>query len=179
MRLAATLAVLLLATDVSGASARRARPVVPSADDPDVSAAYSFLRSGEASLHGAGASLSFHFWRDTRLVLDASYHTGSFAGADLRQVIFNGGLRRVFRDLDRWQPFVHVLAGGARSTTKVPDVLETSQTSWGGGAGIGSDYWLSDQWAVRAQADYLFLHSSGGWDGDPRLSIGFAYRFAP
>ena len=180
MRLAGALGVLLLTTDVAGASAAtRPRPAPPGATDPDVSAAYSYLRAGEANLHGAGASASFHFWRNTRLLADFSFHTGSFAGADLREVIFMGGLRRVFRDEERWQPFVQLVAGGARSTTKVPDVLTSSQTSWGGALGAGTDYRLSPRWALRGQVDYLLLHSGAGWDGDPRLSVGLAYRFAP
>jgi len=174
-----TLGALLLLADVAGAgAAARARPAPPGATDPDMSAAYSYLRAGEANLHGAGASASFHFWRNTRLLADVSFHIGSFAGADLREVIFMGGLRRVFRDEERWQPFVQLVAGGARTTTNVPDVLNSSQTNWGGALGAGTDYRLSDRWAVRGQADYLLLHSGAGWDGDPRLSLGLAYRFA-
>jgi outer membrane protein with beta-barrel domain len=178
VRLAGALGVLLLTTDVAGASAAtRARPAPPGATDPEVSAAYSYLRAGEANLHGAGASASFHFWRNTRLLADISFHTGSFAGADLREVIFMGGLRRVFREEEQWQPFAQVIAGGARSTSQF-DVFETSRTRWGGALGLGTDYRLSDRWALRGQVDYLLLHSGAGWDGDPRLSVGIAYRFA-
>jgi opacity protein-like surface antigen len=179
VRLAWTLGVLLLVPDLEGASAAaRARPGLwPGTTSPELSAGYSFLRAGEANLHGVGASASFHFWRSTRLIADLSFHTGSFAGADLQQVNFMGGLRRVFRDDERWQPFAQVLLGGARSTSKFADVLDSSQTRWGGALGAGIDYRLSDRWAVRGQADYLVLHSSGRWDGDPRLSAGLAYRF--
>jgi len=179
VRLAWTLGVLLLVADFAGASAAvRARPPMwPGTTSPDLSGSYSFLRAGEANLHGAGASASFHFWRSTRLVADLSFHTGSFAGADLRQLSFMGGLRRVFREDERWQPFGQVMVGGARSTSRFADVLSSGQTRWGGTVGIGTDYRLSDRWAVRGQADYLVLHSSGGWDGDPRLSAGLAYRF--
>jgi hypothetical protein len=184
VRLAWTLGVLLLVPNPGGAgAATRARPAPrsgawPGATDPDLSASYSFLRAGEADLHGAGASASFHFWRRTRLITDLGFHTGSFAGADLRQVTFMAGLRRVFRDDERWQPFGQVLLGGARSTSKFADVLSSSQTSGGGALGAGIDYRLSSRWAARGQADYLVLHSSGGWDGDPRVSVGLAYRFA-
>jgi opacity protein-like surface antigen len=179
VRLAWTLGVLLLAPDFAGAgAAARTRPrALPGTTSPELSASYSFLRAGEANLHGAGASASFHFWRSTRLVADLSLHTGSFAGADLQQLNFMGGLRRVFRDDERGQPFGQVLLGGARSRSKLADVLDASQTRWGGALGAGIDYRLSDRWAVRGQGDYLVLHSSGGWDGDPRLSVGLAYRF--
>jgi opacity protein-like surface antigen len=83
----------------------------------------------------------------------------------------------VFRDDERGQPFGQVLLGGARSRSKLADVLDASQTRWGGALGAGIDYRLSDRWAVRGQGDYLVLHSSGGWDGDPRLSVGLTYRF--
>jgi Outer membrane protein beta-barrel domain len=175
---ARTLGVLLLLSDVAGASAAtRARPgPPPAAHAPDVFAGYSYLRAGEAGLHGADVSASFPGWRRTRWMGDFSLHTGSFAGADLDQAIFMAGLRRVFREPDRARPFVQVLLGGAHAKSTFADV-QSSATSWGGALGIGADLRLSDRWAVRGQADYFLLHSSAGWDGDPRFSIGLAYRF--
>jgi opacity protein-like surface antigen len=177
---ARTLVAILLLSPAAGAGAApRARPAArPRATGPDLSASYSFLRSGEAHLHGADVSASFHLEGSWRLLADLSVHSGSFAGADLKQVNFMAGGRRVFRPGRRWQPFGQAMLGGAHSTSRFSDVLTSSRTSWGGALGAGTDYRLSPRWALRGQGDYLLLHSDAGWDADPRLSIGLAYRFA-
>ena len=176
--------LLVLLGDVAGASAaQRARPAAkPAASDPsgpDVSAAYSFLRAGEAHLHGADVSASFRFRPRWRLLADLSIHSGSFAGARLKQTNFMAGARRLFSPGRHWQPFAQLVLGGAHSTSKFEgsEVLISSQTSWGGAPGLGTDYRVSPHWAIRGQFDYLILHSTAGWDGDPRLSMGLAYRF--
>jgi len=176
--------LLVLLGDVAGASAaQRARPAAkPAASDPsgpDVSAAYSFLRAGEAHLHGADVSASFRFRPRWRLLADLSIHSGSFAGARLKQTNFMAGARRLFSPGRHWQPFAQLVLGGAHSTSKFEgsEVLISSQTSWGGAPGLGTDYRVSPHWAIRGQFDYLILQSTAGWDGDPRLSMGLAYRF--
>ncbi len=180
LRLAWTLGTILLLSPVAVASAAaRARPAAKAkatADGTDLSASYSFLRSGEAHLHGADLSASFPLQRSWRLLADLSVHSGSFAGADLEQLNFMAGLRRLFGRGRRWQPFGQGMLGGSHWTSTF-SVLSSSQTRWGGTLGGGVDYRLSSHWAVRGQGDYLILHSDAGWDGDPRLSIGLAYRF--
>ena len=186
LKIAWTLGAILLVPPVAGASAAaRARPAAKAkakakarADGTDLSASYSFLRSGEAHLHGADLSASFPLQRSWRLLADLSVHSGSFAGADLKQLNFMGGLRRLFGRGGRWQPFGQGMLGGSHSTSTFSDVLSSSRTSWGGTLGGGVDYRLSSHWALRGQGDYLILHSDAGWDGDPRLSIGLAYRFS-
>jgi opacity protein-like surface antigen len=160
----------------------RPRPAAPARETgTDVSASYSHLSAGEAGLNGADVSASFPFRRAWRLAADLSVHSGSFAGADLTQTTLMGGLRRVVRPGRRWQPFGQALLGGSRASSSFASVdgsLHSSQTSWGGALGVGVDYRLTPRWAVRGQGDYLLLHSSAGWDADPRLSVGVAYRFA-
>ena len=176
-----TLGLILLTTDLAGASAAPRAPsrARPDATGPDLSASYSFLRAGEAHLHGADVSASFRFRPRWRLLADLSVHSGSFAGAHLEQANFMGGLRRMFAPGRRWQPFAQAMVGGAHATSRFEgtEVLIASQTSWGGALGLGTDYRLSPHWALRGQGDYLFLHSSAGGDADPRLSVGLAYRF--
>ena len=174
--------ILLLPVPARSAPAPRPRPR-PAARETgtDVSASYSFLRAGEASLNGADVSASFPFRRDWRLAVDLSIHSGSFAGADLTQTTLMGGLRRVFRPGRHWQPFGQALLGGSRSSSTFESVggpLHSRQTSWGGALGVGTDYRLTPRWALRGQGDYLLLHSSAGGDADPRLSVGVVYRFA-
>ena len=146
---------------------------------PDVSASYSLLRAGEADLHGVDLAGAFPFRPKWRLLADVSLHSGSFAGAHLEQTNFLAGARRLLGAGGTWQPFAQAMLGVARSTSRfeASDVLIASQTSVGGSLGVGTDYRLSPHWALRGQADYLILHSSAGRDGDPRLSVGVAYRF--
>jgi len=177
--------ILLLPVPGRSAPAPRPRPraAAPAREvGTDVSASYSYLSAGEAHLSGADFSASFGFRGPWRVAADLSVHAGSFAGADLRQVTLMGGLRRGFHPGRRWQPFGQGLLGGSRSTSTFDGIdgsLSASQTSWGGVLGAGVDYRLTPRWAVRGQVDYLLLHSSAGWDADPRLSVGVAYRFAP
>ncbi len=184
MKAPAWTVVLVLLADVAGASAAvRARPTARPGGGgptgPDVSAAYSFLRAGEGHLHGADFSASLPFRPRWRLLADLSVHSGSFAGADLKQTNLMAGARRLFSPGPRWQPFAPVMLGGGRSTTRFEGAegRTSHQKTWGGAAGLGTDYRLSSHWALRGQGDYLVLHSSAGWDGDPRLSAGLAYRF--
>src|SRR5437667_319494 len=117
-------------------AAARARPAArPSAAGPDLSASYSFLRAGEADLHGADVSASFPFWRSARLLADLSVHSGSFGGVNLKQTNFMGGVRRVFRPGRAWRPFGQAMLGGARATSQFADVLTSSRTAWGGALG--------------------------------------------
>ena len=185
MRLSWLAGAVVLLLPVPGQSAPAPRPrsraAAPAREaGTDVSASYSFLSAGEAHLNGADFSASFGYRRAWRLAADLSVHTGSFAGADLRQITLMGGLRRVFRPGRRWQPFGQGLLGGSRSSSTFDSAdgsLSASQTSWGGLLGAGLDYRLTPRWAIRGQGDYLLLHSSAGWDADPRLSVGVAYRF--
>jgi len=176
-----TLGLILLTADFAGASAAPRSPRArPDATGPDVSASYSFLRAGEAHLHGADLSASFRFRPRWRLLADLSAHSGSFAAANLKQTNFMVGVRRLFSPRRHWQPFAQAMLGGARSTSRFEgsNVLISSQTSGGGALGLGTDYRLSAHWALRGQGDYLVLHSGAGWDRDPRLSVGLAYRFS-
>ncbi len=187
MRLTGAAFILCLLPALAGASeplaaappARKPERRAPAKDGPDVSGGFSYLRSGDASLLGGHVSVSAQsFHRSFRLVADLSVHTGSFAGADLSQVTFLVGARHVWHGGRRLRPFGQLLVGGARTKSEFADAgLSSSATGWGGAPGAGVDYVLSPRWAVRGQGDVLLLHSAGGWDADPRLSVGVVYRF--
>ena len=172
-------AVLLLPALAAGAPVRATRPPVRGAavpTGPDLFVGYSFLGSGEANLNGWAVSGSLPLRRSLRLVADLSGHYGSFAGGDLRQINFLGGVRVTgHQGRQRLRFFVEALVGGARSTSSF-DVLTSSSTAWGGAPGAGVDFRVHTHLAVRGQAHLLLLHSSGTWDVDPRLSLGLAYR---
>jgi hypothetical protein len=177
---AAVLTLLSAAAPSASESAparRTARPSSP-ADGADLSFGYSYLRAGEASLNGWLLSGSVPVRPKVRLVADLGGHYGSFAGASLRQISFLAGPRVVGHAGRRLRPFGQALVGGSHTTSKFEAAsLSAGDTAWGGALGIGTDYRVARRWALRGQADYLLLHSGGGWDADPRLSLGAAYRF--
>ena len=181
-RLARSTFVLLgsLAFARAGESApahRAARPASAAAG-ADLSFGYSYLRAGEASLNGWTLTGSVPVRPSVRLVADLGGHYGSFAGASLRQISFLTGPRLMAPAGRRLRPFGQALVGGSHTTSKFEAAsLSASETAWGGALGIGTDYRVARRWALRGQADYLLLHSGGGWDADPRLSLGAAYRF--
>lgn len=145
---------------------------------PDVFGGYSYLKGGEANMHGWLVAGSRPFRRSLRLVADLSGHYGSFAGADLSQLTFLAGVRYSPSRRGAFAPFGQALLGGARAkTTVAAAAVSSSNMSWGGGLGAGFDYGLSRRWAARAQADALILRSGGTTDTDPRISLGAVYRF--
>jgi hypothetical protein len=177
---AAVFTLLSAAVPYSSESAparRTARTSAP-ADGADVSLGYSFLRAGEASLDGWLLSGSFPVRPSVRLAAEIGGHYGAFAGARLRQISFLAGPRVVGHAGGRLRPFGQALVGGSHTTSRFEAAsLSAGDTAWGGALGIGTDYRVARRWALRGQADYLLLHSGGGWDADPRLSLGAAYRF--
>jgi hypothetical protein len=177
---AAAFALLSAATPSASESAPARRPAraSSSASGAELSFGYSYLRAGEASLHGWQLSGSVAARPSVRLVADLSGHYGSFAGAELSQISLLAGPRLVGPAGRRLRPFGQALVGVSHTTSKFEAAsLSSGDTAWGGALGIGTDYRVARRWALRGQADYLLLHSGGGWDGDPRLSLGAAYRF--
>ena len=142
---------------------------------PDVALGYSYTHSGEASLNGWQLDGTFPVTRSWRVVLDLNGHYGSFAGADLSQLGFFVGPRRVFHG-ERLVPFAEALLGLEHRSASAGGV-EDSHTDWGFAFGGGADYRLGGPWKVRLEADLMLLHPEGGWDTDPRLSLLGVYSF--
>jgi outer membrane protein with beta-barrel domain len=167
----------VLAAEPSTAAPARRSTAAAAVRRPDVFGGYSYLRAGEANLHGWHVAGSRPFRRSLRLVADLSGHYGSFAAADLSQLTFLAGVRySPARPGDTLAPFAHALLGGARINTTVSDT-SSSNGAWGGALGAGVDYGLNRRWAARAQVDLLVLRSGGVTDKDPRISLGAVYRF--
>jgi len=167
-----------LAADPVVAAPTRRSTASTSARRADLFGGYSFLKGGEANMHGWQVAGSRPFRRSLRLVADLSGHYGSFAGADLSQLTFLAGVRYSASRRGPLAPFGHALLGGARSKTTVAAAdASSSNTGWGGALGAGVDYGLSRRWAARALADVLILRSGGATDTDPRISLGAVYRF--
>jgi hypothetical protein len=151
------------------------KPQHKSASGPDVSLGYSYTHAGEASLNGWQLDGTFPVAKSLRVVFDLNGHYGSFAGADLSQLGFFAGPRRVFH-AGRLVPFAEALLGIERRTASAGGVHD-SHTDWGFALGGGADYRLSGPWAIRLEADLLLLRAVGSWDTDPRVSLLAAYRF--
>jgi len=161
------------------ATGKRGAAPAAAEDVPDVFAGYSHTRAGDANLNGWELSGSLPFGPRLRLVVDLSGHYGSFGGADLKQLTLLAGPRMRWH-FGRLRPFVQAMAGASRSTTTVPvpsGTFSDSTTGLGLAPGAGADYHLTGRWAVRGQAELLFLRAAGVWDKDPRLAVGAVYRF--
>ena len=184
MRLAwAAVALSLLPSFTEAAQQPRAtgkRGAAPAAAEsgPDVFAGYSYTRAGDANLNGWELSGSLPYRRRLRLAVDLSGHYGSFGGADLKQLTLLAGPRMTWR-FGRLRPFAQAMAGASRSTATVAlpsGAFSDSTTGWGLAPGAGADYRLTRRWAIRAQAELLFLRAAGVWDKDPRLAVGAVYQ---
>lgn len=160
---------------------RAATRPAPTSEGPDVSFGYSYLRAGEAGLHGLQLTGSRAF-RNWRLVADVSYHVGDFAGADLSQLDAFVGVRRAWPGSGRLHPYAQVLVGLARHSTSVTladgGSLSASGIDPALAPGGGLDWRLNRQWDVRAGLDLLTLRAEGDWDVDPRFSVGVVYRLS-
>ena len=179
-RVLALAAALALVVALADAAPRRAAPASPRERGPDLFGGYSYTHAGEAGLHGWGLGGSYPFRGEWSVVADLSGHYGSFAGADLSQLAFMGGVRWRARAGRRLSPFAEGLLGGARTSTSVEvagSSIGDADTDWGLGLGGGLDYRVSGRWSVRGLVHLRLLWGEGATDEDPRLSIGAVYRF--
>lgn len=168
---------LALVAGLAASAARPAGAAVP-ARGTDLSGGYSYTHAGEANLHGWGLSASHPIRGSLRLLADVSGHYGSFAGADLSQLGLLAGARYGW-GAGRLRPFADALLGGVRTSVSAGDgeaSVSDADTDWGVALGGGTDYGLSDRWALRGLFHLRLLKGEGAWDTDPRLSISVAYR---
>lgn len=168
---------LALVAGLAASAARPAGAAVP-ARGTDLSGGYSYTHAGEANLHGWGLSASHPIRGSLRLLADVSGHYGSFAGADLSQLGLLAGARYGWGE-GRLRPFADALLGGVRTSVSAGDgeaSVSDADTDWGVALGGGTDYGLSDRWALRGLFHLRLLKGEGAWDTDPRLSISVAYR---
>jgi hypothetical protein len=158
--------------------AAKAMPAATPREQADVFGGYSFIQAGAANLNGGHVSASFPSWRSLSLVGDVAGHFGAFAGADLSQVELLVGARRYWR-WNRFKPFAEVLVGGVRHKASLAGTdgpLSSSGTDLGVSPGFGADCRVTRSWSARAAFDLLLVHG-GGWEADPRVSVGAVYRF--
>jgi hypothetical protein len=168
-----TAAVVLAVPVAAGAQA------AGSESKGDVCAGYSYLRSGDASLHGGLVALGWKISGPLALVAEASSHRATVDGEDVTSTALFGGGRFAFGG-GSLRPFVQALAGVARTRRGISlfDVdITTKSTGFGGVAGAGLDFALGTRWAVRLQGDYRVAKEESETTSDPRASVGAVYRF--
>jgi opacity protein-like surface antigen len=169
-------AALVAAAAVSTAAPRSAPRASRSQSNPDVYAGYSWTRAGEAGLHGWALAGSHPYRGDSlRLVVEASGHYGSFAGADLSQLSLMGGARYGLGDMGGVSPFAEVLLGLDRTSLSAAGI-SASDSDLALAVGGGADYALGARWSVRGLAHLRLVRGEGSLDADPRLSLGVVYR---
>jgi opacity protein-like surface antigen len=166
--IAAAIAALSLAT---GAAAQ----------DNDLFAGYSMLVADGETLHGWHAAAGFRLSGRLGLAADASGHYGTAEGGeDLSVLALMAGPRFTFA-AGRTRPFVHVLAGVARTRASITPiegvVVSRSSTDFGAAFGGGLDIGFATRWAARLGADYRVVWTDGDTADDPRFSAGIVYRF--
>lgn len=155
-----------------------------------VFAGYSYTRSDERNLHGWIGSAAYAASDRVGVVGELAGHYASAGGVDFSSLSFLAGPRFTLFDGDRLAPFVHVLAGGARSnaSTEVLGVkISDPAMRLAAVTGAGLDLRIGGRLAIRIQGDYRFVRvrtpaargaaASTELESDPRASAGLVYRF--
>lgn len=137
-------------------------------------------------LNGWEASISRQFGPSLALRVDASgdygLATSGFpVNGRTRQYLLLAGPE--FSGHSRLAPFVHVLAGATKQsvTSSGNNFLITfPDERWGfaAAAGGGFDAKITPRFSIRIiQADYVITRLGGSIQSQPRISIGFLFRF--
>ena len=166
----------------------------------EVFGGYSLLHSGGQDFNSFTGQLTYNL--NDRLGLTGDVN-GAYAGqsvnvsglgglggvsssAHSRTYTFLFGPTFSYRELDKFVPFGHLLAGVAHgsssATTNVlgqNTTISTSSTGFGLALGGGVDYELNKSWAIRpVQIDYMSVNSGGGHANAFRYAVGIVYRTA-
>jgi hypothetical protein len=62
------------------------------------------------------------------------------------------------------------------SVATADGTISSTGTDFAFAPGFGADYGVTGRWAARVGLDLLLVHG-GGWESNPRLSLGAVYRF--
>lgn len=137
-------------------------------------------------LNGWEASVSRQFSPSLALRVDASgdygLATSGFpVNGRTRQYLVLAGPE--FSGHSRIAPFVHVLAGATKQSVTASGnnfLVTFPDERWGfaAAAGGGFDIKVTPRFSIRlVQADYVITHLGGSIQSQPRISIGFLFRF--
>ncbi len=164
-------------------------PLAPSASAVDVFAGASLLRLDEGHVNGGALALRFPWRGNLGLVTQATFHSGSALGEDLRELTLMAGPSLTLGRGRRLGAFVQARAGLARERRQVevfgvaigPDGVCSggcpSTTAFAAEAGGGLDLRLGARFSLRlAQVDYRLTRAEGDADRRLRLSAGLVWR---
>lgn len=167
--LAVAAIVVLTLSFVASAAAAEDRAV-------RVSAGYAFAKYLEEGAGSAPLGLYFSLGTAKRpmgLELDLGYHRDSedyySHNFVLHTFTATAGPKFVLRDSNT-TPFLHVLGG-----LRYDKAEESSNTAWGGIAGLGVDVPISSKAFLRLGADYEMFFDEGQNVKSLRLSAGFSF----
>lgn len=155
-------------------------PVLGSCDVP------ASTLSDRRRLNGWEASVSRQFGPSLALRVDASGDYGLAASGfpvngRTRQYLLLAGPE--FLGHSRIAPFVHALAGATRQSVTASGnnfLITFPDEKWGfaAAAGGGFDAKITPRFSIRIiQADYVITRLGGSIQSQPRISIGFLFRF--
>jgi outer membrane immunogenic protein len=143
----------------------------------DVSAGYSFIRSGGVNLNGFATTATYNANDWFGVVGDVGVYHGSPAGVGVTAFTYMFGPRFSVHRSSRVVPFGQALFGGSHISAS--GVFSGSANPFAFSAGGGADVALSSSGRVslRPEADYFGLRAGGATGNGLRLSVGIVYHF--
>ncbi|HYX52746.1 MAG TPA: outer membrane beta-barrel protein [Candidatus Limnocylindrales bacterium] len=156
----------------------------------DVFAGYSHSSNFDTGLNGWIFSGNYDFSQYLGVEGDFSGHYGSHGLGGLPILLpgvpssvntnmynYNFGPRFTWRSPEQpFNVFGHLLFGGGHASISAPGVASQSDSSYTWVLGGGADYNFNNNWAGRAQFDYLHTNFFSNGEGHPRISFGIVYR---
>jgi opacity protein-like surface antigen len=159
---------------------------------------YSLLHTGGQDFNSFTGQLNYNLNEKLGLTADVN---GAYAGqsvsvtglpgisgvsAHSHTYTFLFGPTYSYRELDKFVPFGHFLAGIAHGSSSAQTsilgqttTISTSDTGFGLALGGGVDYKLNRSWAIRpVQIDYMSVNAGGGHANAFRYAVGIVYRTA-
>src|ERR1700682_3140153 len=128
-----------------------------------------------ASLAGLNTSVAWskNEWLGVEGQVVAAYAPEIYAREHVKYLSYAGGVR-IGSHRAKWEPFAHVLLGGAHLQ---PQTAGNSRSAFLVEAGGGVDYRLIPRISVRAEADYVRTTFFKQSQNDFQASIGAVFHF--
>jgi opacity protein-like surface antigen len=142
-----------------------------------IGVAYERFRSNifNASAVGVNSTVTYFFndWFGVDGNVSPTFAPTIFANEHVKLLNYGVGPRVAYRG-GQWEPFLHVLVGGAH---ELPQTAGNSQNAFMFQTGGGIDYRMWPILSLRAEADYLHTSFFGTGQSNFFLSAGFVFNF--
>jgi opacity protein-like surface antigen len=144
----------------------------------DVSAGYSFIRSGGVNLNGFNTTVAYHANDWFGVVGDVGVYHGSPAGVGVTAFTYTAGPRFSVHKSDKIVPFAQALVGGSHISASFGG-FSGSTNPFAFILGGGADVALSGSGKVslRPEFDYFGLRAGGATGNGLRISAAIVYHF--